>query len=166
MRTKSNGAISGSGLPWSHRYLSALGRRVSVTCGTIGQLKGKVWWVLYALEVQHLAIVCHCWFASLERGFVEKLSLQEALERASHPEEAASASRGSSASVREAWLQCQVKHSTARVLGILMRSTGDACSHICSEKIMYVLDLGHNTQKLLRGGKQHRNLLCLLPRGP
>ena len=56
-------------------------------CGTAGWLGGGVGQTSYILEMLHWAIVRWWWrFASLGRGVVEKLSLHEALGRASQEE--------------------------------------------------------------------------------
>lgn len=57
---------------------------------------------------------------------------------------------------------CRVENTAARLLGIPLSITGETPSHIWSKKIIYTFDLGHNTQKLFRGGKWHPNL----PWGP
>lgn len=140
------------------------GRRATATSGTVGQLAGGVWPMLYALEVWQRAVQCCSRFASLGRELLRNLAFRRPWgEPASQKGLLWPPQAPTTVAAGEGWLQCQVKCTAASVLGILWRSTGEARSHMCTEKTIYVFDPGHNTQKLLRGRKQHRNLTKSVP---
>lgn len=73
--------------------------------------------------------------------------------------------RNHSSAPRFRW-HWQPRRGDTSLLGIPWSSTGETPSRMHSEKTISMFDQGHNTQKLLGGAKWHRNLPCLLPRGP